>query len=99
MFFWLIGTLVITKKRLMIFTWTLALCSVPLAATGVQHFLAGDFVTSRRAEVQRIAGYAGSGIASNPNDRIIMAAMISTREKPPGAAVCSFIVFQSVQEA
>ena len=72
MFFWLIGTLVITRKRLVIFTWTLVLCSIPLAATGVQHFLAGDFVTSRRAEVQRIAGYAGSGIASNPNDLALM---------------------------
>jgi probable O-glycosylation ligase (exosortase A-associated) len=71
-FFWLIGTLVITKKRLVIFTWTLVLCSIPLAATGVQNFLAGEFVTSRRAVVQRIAGYAGSGIASNPNDLALM---------------------------
>ena len=71
-FFWLIGTLVITKKRLMMFTWTLVLCSIPLAATGVQNFLAGDYVTSRRAEVQRIAGYAGSGIAGNPNDLALM---------------------------
>ena len=72
MFFWLIGTLVITKKRLLVFAWTLVLCSIPLAATGVANFLAGDFVTSRRAEVQRIAGYAGSGIASNPNDLALM---------------------------
>lgn len=72
MFFWLIGTLVITKKRVTVFAWTLVLCSIPLAATGVLNFLAGDFVTSRRAEVQRIAGYAGSGIASNPNDLALM---------------------------
>jgi len=72
MFFWLIGTLVITRKRLVIFTWTLVLCAIPLAATGVENFLAGEFVTSRRAEVQRIAGYAGSGIASNPNDLALM---------------------------
>ena len=71
-FFWLIGTLVITKKRLMVFTWTLVLCSIPLAATGVANFLSGEFVTSRRAAVQRIAGYAGSGIASNPNDLALM---------------------------
>ena len=71
-FFWLIGTLVITKKRLMVFTWTLVLCSIPLAATGVGNFLSGEFVTSRRAAVQRIAGYAGSGIASNPNDLALM---------------------------
>ena len=66
MFFWLIGTLVITKKRLMVFTWTLVLCSIPLAATGVQNFLSGEFVTSRRAEVQRIAGYAGLGHREQP---------------------------------
>jgi probable O-glycosylation ligase (exosortase A-associated) len=71
-FFWLIGTLVITRKRLMVFTWTLVLCSIPLAATGIYNFLAGEFVTSRRAAVQRIAGYAGSGIASNPNDLALM---------------------------
>lgn len=71
-FFWLIGTLVITKKRLLIFSWTLVLCSIPLAGTGVQNFLAGEYVTSHRAEVQRIAGYAGSGIASNPNDLALM---------------------------
>jgi probable O-glycosylation ligase (exosortase A-associated) len=71
-FFWLIGTLVITKKRLTVFTWTLVLCSIPLAATGVQHFLSGEYVTTRRAAVQRIAGYAGSGIAKNPNDLALM---------------------------
>jgi putative inorganic carbon (HCO3(-)) transporter len=71
-FFWLIGTLVITRKRLMVFTWTLVLCSIPLAATGVLNFLSGEFVTSRRAVVQRIAGYSGSGIASNPNDLALM---------------------------
>jgi probable O-glycosylation ligase (exosortase A-associated) len=71
-FFWLIGTLVITRKRLLIFTWTLVLCAIPLAATGVMNFLDGEFVTSRRAVVQRIAGYSGSGIASNPNALALM---------------------------
>jgi hypothetical protein len=71
-FFWLIGTLVVTRKRLTIFTWTLVLCSIPLAVTGVQNFLFGEYVTSRRAAVQRIAGYAGSGVASNPNDLALM---------------------------
>jgi putative inorganic carbon (HCO3(-)) transporter len=70
-FFWLIGTLVITRKRLQIFTWTLVLCSIPLAATGVENFLSGEFLTSRRAALQRIAGYAG-GIAKNPNDLALM---------------------------
>jgi probable O-glycosylation ligase (exosortase A-associated) len=88
-FFWLIGTLVITRKRLTVFIWTLVLCAIPLAVTGVMHFLSGEFVTSRRATVQRIAGYAGSGIASNPNDLALMlnllipiigAAMLVTRK-------------------
>jgi probable O-glycosylation ligase (exosortase A-associated) len=71
-FFWLIGTLVITKKRLTVFTWTLVLCSIPLAATGVQNFLSGEYFTTRRAVLQRIAGYAGSGLTKNPNDLALM---------------------------
>jgi putative inorganic carbon (HCO3(-)) transporter len=103
-FFWLIGTLVITKKRLMVFTWTLVLCSIPLAATGVLNFVLGEFVTSRRAEVQRIAGYAGSGIASNPNDLALMlnllipiagALLIMTRTVPHKAAA-AFTMLLSV---
>jgi putative inorganic carbon (HCO3(-)) transporter len=104
MFFWLIGTLVITKKRLMIFTWTLVLCSIPLAATGVQNFLSGEFVTSRRAEVQRIAGYAGSGIASNPNDLALMlnllipiaGALLIMTKKVPMKAAAAFTMMLSV---
>ena len=104
MFFWLIGTLVITKKRLMVFTWTLVLCSIPLAATGVQNFLAGEFVTSRRAEVQRIAGYAGSGIASNPNDLAlmlnllipIMGALLVMAKKPALKAAAALTMLLSV---
>jgi probable O-glycosylation ligase (exosortase A-associated) len=104
MFFWLIGTLVITKTRVLVFAWTLVLCSIPLAATGVQNFLAGEFVTSRRAEVQRIAGYAGSGIASNPNDLALMlnllipitGALIIMTRKPLLKIVASLTMFLSV---
>jgi probable O-glycosylation ligase (exosortase A-associated) len=104
MFFWLIGTLVITMKRLMIFTWTLVLCSIPLAATGVQNFLSGEFVTSRRAEVQRIAGYAGSGIASNPNDLALMlnllipiaGALLIMTKKAPMKAAAAFTMMLSL---
>jgi probable O-glycosylation ligase (exosortase A-associated) len=68
-FFWLIGTLVITRKRLSVFAWALTLCSIPIAATGLMHYQSGAFVTSHRAVVQRIAGYmGGSGLAGNPND-------------------------------
>jgi probable O-glycosylation ligase (exosortase A-associated) len=68
-FFWLIGTLVITRKRLSVFAWALTICSIPIAATGLMHYQSGAFVTSHRAAVQRIAGYmGGSGLAGNPND-------------------------------
>jgi hypothetical protein len=43
-FFWLIGTLVTTEARLRVFAWTLALCSMPLAAMALQHYLDGDFL-------------------------------------------------------
>ncbi len=71
-FFWLIGTLVITRKRLVAFIWTLVLCSIPLATTGLINFLSGEYVTTRQAAVQRIAGYVGSGVAGNPNDLALM---------------------------
>jgi len=68
-FFWLIGTLVITRRRVSMFAWALTLCSIPIAATGLLHYQSGAFVTSHRAAVQRIAGYmGGSGLAGNPND-------------------------------
>lgn len=71
-FFWLIGTLVITRARLVVFIWTLVLCSIPLATTGLFNFLSGEYVTSRQAAVQRIDGYVGSGVAGNPNDLALM---------------------------
>ena len=58
-FFWLIGTLVTTESRLRIFAWTLALCSVPLAAMAVQHYFDGDFLFTGVATVKRISGYYG----------------------------------------
>jgi probable O-glycosylation ligase (exosortase A-associated) len=68
-FFWLIGTLVITQHRLHVFAWALALCSIPIAATGLMHYQSGAYLTTQHAAVQRIAGYmGGSGLAGNPND-------------------------------
>jgi len=58
-FFWLIGTLVTSESRLRTFAWTLALCSMPLAAMAVQHYLAGDFLFTGVASVKRISGYYG----------------------------------------
>jgi putative inorganic carbon (hco3(-)) transporter len=72
-FFWLIGTLVITRRRVHVFTWALALCSIPIAATGLMHYQSDTFLTTEHAAVQRIAGYmGGSGLAGNPNDLALM---------------------------
>ena len=65
-FFWLIGTLVTTERRLRVFAWTLALCAMPLALMAVQHYLSGDFLFTGASGVKRIAGYYG--LSGNPND-------------------------------
>ena len=67
-FFWLIGTLATTTGRLRVFCWTLVLCSIPLAATGIRNYLVGEYLVTSSG-VARIEGYwGGSGIAGNPND-------------------------------
>jgi putative inorganic carbon (hco3(-)) transporter len=72
-FFWLIGTLVTTRKRLQRFTWVLALCSIPLAVTALANYWSGVFITHATSSVQRIAGYVGgAGLAGNPNDLALM---------------------------
>lgn len=72
-FFWLIGTLVTTRRRLERFIWVLALCSIPLAATAIANYRSGVFITHETSSVQRIAGYVGgAGLAGNPNDLALM---------------------------
>jgi O-antigen ligase len=72
-FFWLIGTLVATTRRLHLFAWTLVLCSVPLAATGVHHYFTGVVFSTGVPGLERISGYkGGSGIAGNPNDLALL---------------------------
>ena len=72
-FFWLIGTLVTTRRRLEGFIWVLALCSIPLAATALANYWSGVFITHSTSSVQRIAGYVGgAGLAGNPNDLALM---------------------------
>jgi putative inorganic carbon (HCO3(-)) transporter len=71
-FFWLIGAIVNTRARLRSFVWLLVLCSIPLSLTALQNYRAGVYVTGAHNVVQRIAGYDGSGIASNPNDLALM---------------------------
>lgn len=72
-FFWLIGTLVTSERRLKVFAWMLSLCSIPLAVTAINNYREGVFVTHATSAVQRIAGYVGgSGLAGNPNDLALM---------------------------
>jgi probable O-glycosylation ligase (exosortase A-associated) len=66
MFFWLIATLVTTRQRVRAFTWTLVVCSIPLAVTALAHFRSGVYLTTAANPVQRIAGL--SGLTGNPND-------------------------------
>lgn len=74
-FFWLIGTLVTTTKRLRTLAWTLVLCALPLAVTGLVNYLEGVFIPNPVAGVQRIYGYT-SGLAGNPNDLALMLNLI-----------------------
>jgi putative inorganic carbon (HCO3(-)) transporter len=72
-FFWLIGTLIVTASQLTRFAWVLSACSVPLALTAINNYRSGVFVTHADSAVQRIAGYVGgSGLAGNPNDLALM---------------------------
>ena len=70
-FFWLLGTLVTTTDRVRTLAWTLVLCALPLAITGIRNYLEGVFIPNPVAGVQRIYGYT-SGLASNPNDLALM---------------------------
>jgi probable O-glycosylation ligase (exosortase A-associated) len=65
-FFWLIATLVTTRKRLRTLGWTFVICSIPLAIVALKNFASGTYLTSRENVVQRIAGL--SGLTGNPND-------------------------------
>jgi putative inorganic carbon (hco3(-)) transporter len=76
-FFWLIGTLATTERRLRTIAWTLALCAVPLAITGIRNYLLGDVFSTGVPGFSRIAGYmGGSGLAANPNDLALMLNLI-----------------------
>ena len=76
-FFWLIGTLATTERRLRTIAWTLALCAVPLAITGIRNYMLGDVFSTGVPGFSRIAGYmGGSGLAANPNDLALMLNLI-----------------------
>ena len=77
-FFWLIGTVVTTQRRLEAFLWVLTLCSIPLAVTALSNYWSGNFITHATSSVQRIAGYVGgAGLAGNPNDLALMLNLVA----------------------
>ena len=78
-FFWLVGTLATTAHRLRVLAWTLALCAIPLAATGIKNYAAGELLQTSVPGLTRIAGYSysgGSGLVANPNDLALMLNLI-----------------------
>ena len=57
--------------------WTLVLCSIPLALTGVRNYLSGDVLSTGVSGFYRIDGYmGGSGLTGNPNDLALMLNLI-----------------------
>jgi len=88
-FFWLLGTIVTSTDRLRAMAWTLVLCSVPLAATGVANYLSGATLSTGVRGFYRIEGYVGqggSGLTGNPNDLALMLNLIV-----PLAGVLAFV--------
>jgi O-antigen ligase len=89
-FFWLVGTVATSERRLRTIAWTLVCCAVPLAMVGIKNYLAGDVLSTGVPGLTRIYGYmGGSGLAANPNDLALMlnliipiaaAMMIATRK-------------------
>jgi probable O-glycosylation ligase (exosortase A-associated) len=104
-FFWLVSTLATTERRLRTIAWTLVLCAVPLAATGVNNYLSGELLSTGVPGLTRIYGYmGGSGLAANPNDLALMlnliipiaaAMMIGTRN-PAARAVAASAMLLSI---
>ena len=105
LFFWLVATLATTGRRLKTVAWTLVLCAIPLAATGVWNYASGEVLSTGVPGLKRIYGYmGGSGLAANPNDLALVlnliipiaaAMMISTRHMA-ARAVAAMAVLVSV---
>ena len=76
-FFWLVGTLATSGHRLRILAWTLVLCAIPLASTGIKNYLDGTGLSTGVEGFTRIVGYmGGSGLVANPNDLALMLNLI-----------------------
>jgi O-antigen ligase len=74
-FFWLLGTIVTTTDRLRTMAWTLTFCAIPLAATGIFNYVAGEFLSTGVRGFYRISGYMGV-LTANPNDLALMLNLI-----------------------
>jgi len=60
-----------------VLAWTLVLCSIPLAATGVSNYFSGAQLSTGVRGFYRIEGYTGgSGLTGNPNDLALMLNLI-----------------------
>src|SRR5947209_99384 len=55
-FFWLIAMVVTTTGRLRVLAWVFVLCAIPLAATGVQHYASGMFLSTGVVGLYRVKG-------------------------------------------
>lgn len=76
-FFWLLATIITTPARLRGLAWSLALCAIPLAGTGIWHYLSGHVMQTGQDGLVRIVGYMGSsGLTGNPNDLALMLNLI-----------------------
>lgn len=76
-FFWLLGAIITSTNRLRILAWTLVLCSIPLAATGIKNYFSGELLSTSVRGFYRIEGYmGGSGLTGNPNDLALMLNLI-----------------------
>ena len=77
LFFWLVATLATTERRITAIAWTLVLCAIPLAGTGLSNYLSGEVLSTGVPGLKRIYGYmGGSGLAANPNDLALMLNLI-----------------------
>lgn len=72
--FWLLASTVSARTRLRQVFWTLSLMSIPLGVSGIENFLAGQYVDGATYP-PRALGYE-SGLTKNPNDLALMLNMI-----------------------
>lgn len=76
-FFWLLATIITTPARLRGLAWSLVLCAIPLAGTGIWHYLSGHVMQTGQDGLVRVVGYMGSsGLTGNPNDLALMLNLI-----------------------